>query len=481
MKVPIILNIYQKPESGYTKNIKRRTAAKTNTEGKFMKRRFMKTVLPVCLATSMCMTGAIISSAEEGENIVLKFTYKQNASNDPLEAWLTEKNIIGQFEEQHPGVTIELSPISSTEGDYATLLALQLSSSSTAPDIFMEDTYMTATDAASGYLACLDDYLEQWDDYSNYLDGTKDAVKGVDGKSYGVPISTDSRGIWFNRDVLEKAGYGRDWQPKTWADIIEAGQKIKETQPDVAPLAMSVAASDGESVSMQTFEQILYGTGDTLYEDGKWNVGSQGLKDTFAFIDEIVNSGVMLDLDQALSADTQVANLLADGKIGMDLSVCTLSNTWLPTGSYPVENVEEKIGFAGMPTQTGDPATVTMTGGWSWAISSYCENKDMAMEFLEFCGNKENATYRSLYDGRMSPRKDSVDIEEYGSKPFINEANANMANAHVRPKNESYAMVTTQIQTIVEELVTGALSPEEAEAEYKNRVVNIVGEDNVYE
>ena len=92
-----------------------------------MKRRFMKTVLPVCLATSMCMTGAITSSAEEGEDIVLKFTYKQNASNDPLEAWLTEKNIIGQFEEQHPGVKIELSPISSTEGDYATLLALQLS------------------------------------------------------------------------------------------------------------------------------------------------------------------------------------------------------------------------------------------------------------------------------------------------------------------------------------------------------------------
>lgn len=97
MKVPIILNIYQKPENGYTKNIKRRTAAKINMEGEFMKRRFMKTVLPVCLATSMCMTGAITSSAEEGEDIVLKFTYKQNASNDPLEAWLTEKNIIGQL------------------------------------------------------------------------------------------------------------------------------------------------------------------------------------------------------------------------------------------------------------------------------------------------------------------------------------------------------------------------------------------------
>ena len=83
MKVPIILNIYQKPESGYTKNIKRRTAAKINMEGEFMKRRFMKTVLPVCLATSMCMTGAITSSAEEGEDIVLKFTYHLRFCSQP--------------------------------------------------------------------------------------------------------------------------------------------------------------------------------------------------------------------------------------------------------------------------------------------------------------------------------------------------------------------------------------------------------------
>ena len=103
------------------------------------------------------------------------------------------------------------------------------------------------------------------------------------------------------------------------------------------------------------------------------------------------------------------------------------------------------------------------------------------MEFLKFCGNKQNATDRCLYDGRMSPRKDSVDIEEYGSKIFIKEATANMENSFVRPKNESYAMVTTQIQTIVEELVTGALTPEDAVVEYKNRVVNIVGADNVYE
>lgn len=224
------------------------------------------------------------ASGNSQEETVLTFTYKQSASADPLEAWLEEENIIEQFEEEHPGCTIEMSPISSSEGDYATLLALQLSSESTAPDIFMEDTYMTATDAASGYLACLDDYLNEWEDWDHYLDGTKAAVKGTDGKSYGVPVSTDSRGIWYNKEILQKAGYEIPWQPANWEEVLEAAQKIKDTQPDVAPIFMSVSSSEGESVSMQTFEQLLYGTGDEMYQDGKWLVKSQGIDDTFQVI-----------------------------------------------------------------------------------------------------------------------------------------------------------------------------------------------------
>lgn len=421
-------------------------------------------------------------NTDSGGKTVLTFTYKQSASNDPLETWLKDKNIIEQFEADHPGCKIELSPISSSEGDYATLLALQLSSESTAPDIFMEDTYMTATDAASGYLACLDEYLESWEDWDQYLEGTKAAVKGTDGKIYGIPVSTDSRGIFYNKEILEKAGYSIPWQPENWDDIIEAAVKIKETQPDTAGLFLTVNTSSGEAVSMQTFEQLLYGTGDQLYSDGKWLVKSQGLLDTFSFISGVVNDGLMVDIDVALSNDTMIQRDIVDGKVGMVFNVCTFSNSWLSTGDYLVDNVEDVIGFAAMPTQHGgDPATVTMTGGWSWAVSSHCENKELAVEFLKFCGSKENAASRCLYDGRMSPRADSLEIEEYTKRPYINETTAYMENAFVRPKDENYAMVTTQIQTIVEEVASGALTAEQAVEEYASRVIGIVGEDNVEE
>ena len=162
---------------------------------------------------------------------------------------------------------------------------------------------------------------------------------------------------------------------------------------------MIVSTSSGEGVSMQTFEQLLYGTGDQLYNDGKWLCKESGLLDTFSFISDAFSEGVTVDIDTALSKDTQSQRDLADGKLGMALNVCTFANSWLPTGDYPVENVEDVIGMAAMPTQNGgDPATVTMSGGWSWAVSSYCENKDLAAEFLKFCGSQENATGRCLYD-----------------------------------------------------------------------------------
>lgn len=423
-------------------------------------------------------------AAAAGEEVTLKFTYKQSASNDPLERWLNEKQVIEAFEAEHPGVHVELAPISSSEGDYATLLALQLSSAATAPDIFMEDTYMTATDAAAGYLACLDDYLANWADWDHYLEGAKTAVKGTDGKSYGMPISTDSRGIYYNKEIFTNAGIEVPWQPKTWADIIDAGKKVVASGQDVEPFYLIVGAANGEAVSMQTFEMLLYGTGDEMYEDGKWLVNSQSLLDTFTFIDDVYNNeeiGVSIDIALATDANDQIMKGISENKAAMFLTTCTDSGKWASTGAFPVENAADKIGFVAMPTQNGgDPATVTMCGGWSWAISEYCENKDLAFEFLAFCGNQENATYRSLYDGRMSPRDDSVEIEEYSNRLFSQEMTDFMANAYVRPKSEAYAMVTTQIQSLVEEVATDSLSPEDAVAEYAKRIINIVGEENTF-
>ena len=418
---------------------------------------------------------------KDGENVTLTFAYKQ-VDNDPLEKFFETYDIIAEFEKAHPGVKVELKPVSSTEGDYGTLMALQLSSAKTAPDMFMEDTYMTATDAEAGYLACLDDYVANWEDWAHYLEGAKTAVKGVDGKTYGIPISTDSRGIYYNMAIFQEAGIETPWQPTCWADIIEAGKKITALNKGYEPFYLIVGGGNGEAISMQTFEMLLYGTGDQLYEDGKWVVDSQSIVDTFQFIDDVYNNekiGIDGGIAFAAGAGDKMAELMSQNKGAMFLSTCTDSAKWSATGSFPVEDVESKIGYAAMPTQNGgNPATVTMCGGWSWAVSEFSENKDLAFEFLAFCGNKENAARRSLLDGRMCPRDDAGEVEGYADRAYVEEMTAFMANAYVRPKSEDYALVTTEIQRLVEMVANDSFTPEQAAAEYATNVKNIVGEEN---
>ena len=51
-----------------------------------------------------------------------------------------------------------------------------------------------------------------------------------------MPDGTDTRGLWFSKDVFAKAGLPADWQPKTWDEVLDAARTIKEKVPGVTPI-----------------------------------------------------------------------------------------------------------------------------------------------------------------------------------------------------------------------------------------------------
>lgn len=171
-------------------------------------------------------------------------------------------------------VELDFQPITASEGDYFTKIALQLGDSSTCPDLVCEDTFQLPNDVAAGYLTDLSDYVSDWDTWNDgtFYDKMKEVVT-TDGKVYGIPYCTDTRGLWYNREILTTAGViaeGEDWQPKTWDDILDACAKIKDKCPDVVPFWCNSGVATGEATSMQTYEMLLYGTGERLItDDGK--------------------------------------------------------------------------------------------------------------------------------------------------------------------------------------------------------------------
>jgi multiple sugar transport system substrate-binding protein len=211
---------------------------------------------------------------------------------------------------------------------------------------------------------------------------------------------------------------------------------------------------------------------------------SKGLQDSFAFIDQVFNKEkVGPELSVVMSGQSgniAFEKMMPEGKLAIGLDGSWNAGRWTEKGPAPIENVEDKIGFAPMPTQNGqEPGTITMSGGWAWSIPAKSDLKEEAWEFIQFLMERENSVNRTLQDGNLNTRKDAVDVEEYINRPFAKESQQYLETAQFRPANDKYPAVSTQIQTVVEAVATGKLTPEKAVQQYKSGVERVVGKENV--
>ncbi|MDH6364665.1 multiple sugar transport system substrate-binding protein [Enterococcus sp. PF1-24] len=446
---------------------------------------FSSLLMVPLLATGCGSDSKEETSNEAGGKTEIKITWRDTGEHDKLKKFLSE-DFVPAFEKENDDIKIVLSPITASEGDYFSKVALSMQSESTAPDLVAEDSFMLNSDANAGYLTPLDDYVKDWEDWGYYTENLKAGSIAQDGKLYAIPGTSDSRGLWYNKVVFEKAGLPEDWSPKNWAEIVEAAEKIKETQPDVVPIGIGVAKANGESVSMQTFEMLLYGTKDTLFDADtrKWNVNTDGIIDSLKLIDEIYNEKKLgPSLSVAINSNygsVMMQDKFPNNQAGIILDGFWNTGNWTETGAAPVDNMTEQFGFAAMPTQNGDaPGSTTMSGGWTWSIPAKAKNKDASWRVLQALGGKEEQAARAIAEGNLTVRDDSAELPEYTEQPFIKEATEFLQNAHFRPADDKYPNVSVEIQNMVEAVATGSKTPEEAAKDYATNVIRIVGEENV--
>ncbi len=381
-------------------------------------------------------------------------------------------------------IELELVPLFVSEGDYFAKMALMLQSSSTAPDMVLEDTFFLPADAAAGYLVALDDRLTKYPDWANgsYYEALKAGVTGGDGKIYGIPFSTDSRGLWYNKDLFEKAGLQRDWNPKNWQDILDACAALKKL-PGVVPFWCNSGVTTGEATSMQTYEMLLYGTGERLLDaNGKWIVSSPNILASLEFIESIYNNKYGPPLSLVLNAQSDVnasQQFMSKDKLGIFLNGFWIARNFRDTGISPWQGFEQKMGFAAMPTSKGQaPGTITLAGGWALSIPANAQSHDESFAFMTHLMRPEIYGPAMMQMGDLATRTDVAKMPDYGKSPFIAVATEFLAKAAFRPQNPQYPVVSSHIQTMVEAVVTGT-SPKDAMAQFADDVTAVVGADNV--
>lgn len=436
------------------------------------------TAAPVLLATLLAATTLTACGSGSGSDPdTVKVSFKQSTDNSVrvMDTYLGEMK--KQFEKANPGKKVELVPIKAPDSEYYTKLQQMLRSPKTAPDLVYEDTFLINSDITSGYLKPLDPYLDKWSDWDQFIDTAKAAAKAQDGKTYGVPDGTDTRGLWFDKGVFAKAGLPADWQPKTWDDVLDAARTIKKKVPGVTPLNVYTGKPAGEAATMQGFEMLLYGTGDgtadPLYDTSskKWVAGSQAFKDALTFVETVYKEKLGPDVTDALDpnfATSVRGDLLPGGKLGIDLDGSWLPQDWLKGSGHEWPAWSRKLGLAHMPTQHGQaPGKVSMSGGWTWSIPSKAGNPALAFEFIKTMQTKANAQKWYIANSGIAVRKDvAADPAYTQAQPGIKFFTDLVASTHYRPAYPAYPKVSTAIQEAMESVTTGDSSVDKAASTY---------------
>jgi multiple sugar transport system substrate-binding protein len=411
--------------------------------------------------------------------------YQDFGTSHQLDAEL--KKVKTDYEAANPGAKVKLLPINADENSYYTKLGLLNRSPGTAPDVLYEDTFLVNSDVASGYLAPLDDYLAKWTDWSQFSTSAQQAGKSLDGKTYGVPIGTDTRGLYYNKQIFAQAGLPADWKPKTWDDVLAAARTIKAKVPGVTPLNVYSGKGAGEGATMQGFEMLLYGTKNSLFDTGsqKWFTTSQGFKDSLNFVKTVYSEKLGPAVQDALNPNfgqTVGNSLLPKGKLAIDLDGSWLPLNWQGAGAAaPWPQWSSVLGWTAMPTQDGQaPGANSMSGGWLLSVGSHAKDKQAAFNFVSIFANKAHSLSYDKAASQIAERADvAADPSYTADNPSVSYFTDLVKVTHFRPAYTVYPRISDSIQTAMEAVMTGQSSVDSATKAYGQQIAGIAGASKV--
>ncbi|MRS03611.1 extracellular solute-binding protein [bacterium] len=375
--------------------------------------------------------------------------------------WL-EKTINPAFENEHPGVAVEIvkGSWSDWQGQYDEFFL-----ANAGPDIINLGPVMDVQYIAT--LADLEPFLGEsvWPEIKNFgpaLDSTR-----YEGKIRGLPIFTAPRYVFCRKDLMEAAGW-MTGTPKNFAEWIDFARKASQINTSTNSLTQqALVPVDADSMAdWQWWLLVFNSLGGKLYkEDGTPNFNSpEALAASQFLLDmRLATYGLPADAVASLSAG-QGSVIDINDETGEDNgAVCLAHSGWAaPALDRAIwENVSIDA-FSGDPANFPNSKPVVLAFNDWLAVPEYSQNKELAAEWLKMAFSKDANNKWNETIGMIPARKDSQ--FGYIAESVQLKREAELANqfgvgfAFIKEP----ARLAEIMQVYLEKLVFGELSPTQA-------------------
>ena len=386
------------------------------------------------LAAAAVLASASLAAAETKLNAI----FMSQAAYSEADV----RNMTADFEAANPDIKVNLEFVP-YEALHDKIVAAQ-GAGSGGYDVALFDVIWPAEFATKGFLKDVTDKVPA-DLNDQIFDGAWTTVL-YDGKKYGMPWILDTKYLFYNTDILEKAGIAGP--PKSWNELVEQAKIIK----DKGLLEHPIVGSWSQSEAMICDYALLTSAfGGSFLTDGKPSFQSGGSLQAVEFMKKTLDDGLTNPASlEYLEED--VRRVFSNGEAAFALN-WTYMNA---LANDPKESkVAGKVGIVPAPGVEGVSTVSAVNGSMGLGITSTSQNPDAAWKFITFLTSKatqEKYAKLSLPIWKASYTEPAVTT---GQENVVAAANQSLGAMFPRPLVPAYPEISSILQRAIHSVLLG--------------------------
>ncbi|MEZ4731020.1 MAG: extracellular solute-binding protein [Caldilineaceae bacterium] len=426
-------------------------------------RSILMTSLALLLLLGACTPAPAVPSAGEGETAAAPAEVAGSEDVTTI-TWLTltwngVEDVISVFEAENPDINVEaeMVPFNSLFEQ----IQVRLGANSVDPDVISVDVPLVAGYGLRGWLLPLEDLFTE-EERADWLEAALEAGS-YQGNLLAAPVSTSTQLLFYNADLLEKAGITPPGEDERWTMqyIAEIAPKLTfdEDGDGVTDIWGFTWEQTNRIYQLQPMPVGLGGQAigdDGLTVDGVIN--SQPWIDAFTYYSDMFNTIKAAPPDDTIPA----SDLFAAGKLSMYIAGPWNINRLIR------EEAAFNWGVSRHPYFEGGEI-VTPTGSWHIGVNKNTDQAEAATRFVRWISTGKGAeTWWRQGSGDFPAQKSVLALfatdEEFANAPasFLRvAADEATVNPVPRPVTPGYLEYEQILQNTFDDIRTGT-SVEEA-------------------
>lgn len=363
------------------------------------------------------------------------------------------KALFAEFEKRYPGVTVDaqVSPIPN-RAEFHDQVITRIAGGA-VPDVVAISIEGQKLFATRGLVLPLDEYIDRDKaEIQDFLDDVHPILlqagqlSSPPGETYYLPDGFNTMAIWFNKELLAKAGVEAPTPAWTWDDFLTMARAIK---------------SRTGAFAMHVTNQYLIGAMPWLLTNGASTMNADWSQST-------VNS------PQAVEAATFMRQLVAEGlspapggtfdpftALSQDKLAMFGGGRW-PINQMRTLNQVGRLGMVPWPVKTKQGSPV---GFLSYPIMKGAKNREAAWAWIKFLASRETGEWVVKQGGTVVPPRRSIASSEEFLKncpPGMNHLYDNLAFATPLPSPVQGPLVQAKIEDAFLRILAGNAAPQAA-------------------